>query len=497
MLDYYYDPKIKQTPMNTSIQSENIATVPPPTEMRIPSPEQALVLAQEWQRINTKTGDNISRDEAERNQRAELQARSFYDKQVTLHNERVGKNKVENSERLSPSTERVGSVAAKSVRSEVVVEEVITPETGSYQNGWGFFEAGNKLDPDEFVLTQNDDLYVDTVILGLDRPEKFSKIDRKLPLSPERSKIAQEGICRAIEAKHQLTPGTLKDIREARNYLQSKAAQSGGAISTGAIHYQNISMVPKNGVSLADHVGSHGDFLHFGASNRRQNNLPDKLEEVMRAYVYTPPEYSGHVAATIINEVRTRIGREVYLKLYDYSTKDNGGEARADNLIIYGQTHGEMVVIADTLRRLATDHPEMFDPQANPIDFARKTGIPAVSIAEEPMQHGGMVQSFNQSRSDIARYARDELYKRFFNENPNVAKRYKIDNTKGFFLYDSEKALREFYNSLDATRQATLHKQLKTALLEEVKKQLHVDGVSERNFAMNSRPSSRAQRLAA
>ena len=364
----------------------------------------------------------------------------------------------------------------------------LTPEAGSYENGWGFFEPGESLDPKEFTLTQDDGLYVDTKLLGIDRAGEFSSVDRTMPLSPVRRKIAEEGICRAIEAKWQLAPGTLKGIRHARRYLQSAAEHTPNyGRNSSAIHFQMIAMIPERGVSLADHAAHHGDFLHFGRATFKHDRSPDKLDAIMRVYVHTPPEFTGQVAAATITAVRDKIGKEVYLKLDDCSTQDEY-KSRTDNLIIYAQTHSELVVIAELLKKQAAAHPEMFDPQANPIDFARATSIPGVSLAEEPPA-GEILESFTSSRESIMQAATKNLYARFLSMNPKLVSKYGVSSSDVKYFPDKKGAdiMREVYQSMTPEKKSEFRARLILALRQEAMQLLHLYKVSPRNFAVNDK----------
>lgn len=386
-------------------------------------------------------------------------------------------------EGLPPPNRKVdalGSVAVEGKKETLV---------GTYENGWGFFDEGEALNPKEFIVTRNDDLYVASHMLGLDRKSEFSDVDRRLPLSPGRRKIAEEGICRAIEAKMQLAPGSFTNVHEARNFLQQTIKDNPDYLrSKDAIYFQGISMMPSNGSDLGDYVEGHGDFLHFGRSSRSIETAKDKLDDVVRVYVHTPPEFNGHIAAQLIQEVRDKLGRELYLKLDDCSTS-NRGTARTDTLIVYGQTHGELAVVAELLRQLANEHPEMFDDKANPIDLARQTAIPGVSIAEEPQQDGVMQESFNSSRQIIEQTALKAVYKKILEENPEVVTAYGIskEDIEYFPHVKGQDAVRDIYGKMGEERQALLREQLKGAYRREVRKLLEPYGIDPNNFAMNKR----------
>jgi hypothetical protein len=172
--------------------------------------------------------------------------------------------------------------------STIGIEGDPSPEKGSYENGWGFFDEGSSLTPTEFTFTADDDLYVDTKFLGLDRSESFSDVDRSLPLNPERRAVCEQGICRAIETKWGLEQGKLTSIHSARNYLQLVAQNNPGyKDKPQAIYYQNISNNPQ-GKKLSAYAKGSSDYLHFGNSQFRHFAAPDKLDAVMRVYVHTP-----------------------------------------------------------------------------------------------------------------------------------------------------------------------------------------------------------------
>lgn len=339
----------------------------------------------------------------------------------------------------------------------------------SYEGGWGFFED-DSFTPPEFQVTRDDDYLIDTILNEQSRPA----LDRG-PLSPERQAIAQEGVKRLFEAAWGFDRGTLEDVREARLRLY-QLDRPERAIKKKEL-YQQGKYIRYQGGPLEDNRydafinGSGSDFLHFGVAETA-NSTPasDRLDSFMRVYIYTRPEYAGHVAAEIVRRMRNNYGKEVYGKISDTSTDaDPNALQREDNLLLYMKTHSEMVAAAKILKELTSERPQVFNENAGKLDRARKTDIPFVSIAEEPIQvEGGIQESFNSSRENIESEAQNLLVKTFSTRYPETA----CANINEVFQYAYKSDLKSKQELKSMYRKA----------VQYIAPKYHV---SQRNYALN------------
>lgn len=386
-------------------------------------------------------------------------------------------------------------------------EHTKNPEKNSYEGGWGFFDEGNSLNPKEYQITADDDLWVANYLETSDDYHPTQEKEKPRPLTPEQKAIANADTARAAALTLALKPENYPTMRHIRDYMDKlrlnpaytdrlQQLKSHGR----DVHYQNISSKADRSLSAAmedgwrykkfDGTYSEGslgvDFLHFGRP-RRVPESPDKLDEIMRVYVYARPEYAGTIAATVIEQVKEQTGHYVYGKLWDVSTSDRA-DFKDDNLLFYAQRHSDMGAIAQSLRDLSISHPEMFDNDARPTDRARKTDIPGVAIAEEPVQIPGEVrESFNSHRDSmmgrIEKAALDAIL-----AEPAIQRQYgrQIADAHGH-PYDLRKILRTVYAAEDTAGKASLRNKLKNMRHEAAQTLSSKYHVSTENFAMNAR----------
>ena len=386
-------------------------------------------------------------------------------------------------------------------------EHTKNPEKNSYEGGWGFFDEGNSLNPEEYQITADDDLWVANYLETSDDSHPTQEKEKPQPLTPEQKAIASAGTARAAALTLALKPENYPTMRHIRDYMDTlrlnpaytdrlQQLKSHGR----DVHYQNISSkadrplsaTMEDGWKVKHLDGTYDDgilgidFLHFGRP-RRVPESPDKLDEIMRVYVYARPEYAGIIAATVIEQVKKQTGHYIYGKLWDVSTSDRA-DFKDDNLLFYAQRHSDMGAIAQSLRDLSISHPEMFDTNARPTDRARKTDIPGVAIAEEPVQIPGEVrESFNSHRDSmmgrIEKAALDAIL-----AEPAIQRQYgrQIADAHGH-PYDLRKILRAVYVAEDSAGKASLRNKLKNARYEAAQTLSSKYHVSTENFAMNAR----------
>lgn len=324
-------------------------------------------------------------------------------------------------------------------------------QLASYEGGWGFFEEHSVV-PSEFQLTQNDDLLIDTILDEQPRPA----VDYG-PLSSERRAVAQDGVRRLFEAGWGFDNGTLEDVREARLRLHQLDSPKLSATKNWLyqkgryIRYQDGPLEANRYEAFVN--GSGSDFLHFGVAETPANTSDyDRLDTFMRVYIYAKPEYAGHIAAEIVRRMRDQYGKEIYGKISDISTDDSANALqREDNLLLYPRTHSEMVAAAQVLKELTAERPQVFNVDAGKLDRARKTDIPFVSIAEEPIQAiGGIQESFNSSRENIESEAQGLLVKKFLEHNSGLP----YMSFKETFQYAYKNGLKSKKELKDVYRQA-------------------------------------------
>jgi len=248
------------------------------------------------------------------------------------------------------------------------------------------------------------------------------------PLPPERRVVAQDGVRRLFEAAWGFDKGALSDVREARLRLHQLGqpkwtAKKDGLYRQGRyIRYQHGPLEGRRYEAFVHGGGS--DFLHFGVPDVPAGTPNhDKLDTFMRVYVHAKPEYTGHIAAEVVRRMRDTYGKEIYGKISDTSTADDPNTLqREDNLVLYLRTHSEMTAAATILKELTAERPQAFNPETGKLDRARKTDIPFVSIAEEPIQqNGGTQESFNSSRENLESEAQALLVKKFSEQYPQIS----------------------------------------------------------------------------
>lgn len=167
-----------------------------------------------------------------------------------------------------------------------------------------------------------------------------------------------------------------------------------------------------------------------------------------------------------------RYNKEIYGKVLDISTANSPNTLqREDNLLLYLRTHSEMTAAADILKELITERPQVFNEKAGRLDRARKTDIPFVSIAEEPIQQsGGTEESFNSSRENIESEAQALIVKKFSEQYPELPPM----TFKETFNYTYKNGLKS-------------KQELKIIYRQAVQYVAPRRGVSQRNYAMNER----------
>lgn len=431
-------------------------------------------------------------------EQAKWSSGEFSEQHVIVVRDRRKKRLAEDTLRLSVQSGATETPAEAPTTLSTPAETAVVPEhtpknpeRNSYEGGWGFFNEGNSLNPTEYQVTGDDDVWVDG-LLGEPYRGPRSKIDRKFPLSEERRRIASKGIREAIEAYWKLEPGAAgKNMRQMRNNLQATAEQTDEYHRVpNRIAYQDIATNRTNSrESLVDNIGDKATnlYLHFGRLTSQEAS-PDKLDAVMRVYTYSAPEYAGAIAAAVIKASQEQLDHNVHLKLIDAtgSVPLGSGHVKDDNLIFYAQTHGELAVIAETLRRLTSEHPGWFDENSRVTDVARRTDIPAVALAEEPRQelfNSIEKLSFNGSRREVMETICDKVFDRFLNQDYIKAKY----NTRPLL---ADKVLSQEYVSRDVEGRKKMHGALKRALHKAAKEESPQYGISTENFAMNARQHS-------
>ncbi len=388
---------------------------------------------------------------------------------------------------------------------------VTSPEKNSYEGGWGFFNDGNALNPKEYQVTANDDLWVAQLVGEVPKtPDKKHR-----PLTPEQKAFANAGTAKAaamiLGLNERDTPYTMRDIRDHISKLSLDPAYQDRRKLLKAhgrdVHYQGLRARP--GTSLNDLMedgwqykksdGSMGqgrlgvDFLHFGRPSRIEDSA-DKLDEIMRVYVYAKPEYAGPIAAAVIKQVHEKTGHYLYGKLWDVSTYDDT-TLRDDNLLFYVQRHSDMAAVAEVLRAIAAARPDAFDIDARPTDRARKTDIPGVALAEEPVQiPDAPRESFNSHRDDMSMAINKELFKTI-GSDPDLQRQYPNEDFAALtsYQYSFEQFIRKHYAALDEAGKTELRNKLKKAYRAAAQKVSPDHHVSTENFAMNARSAIEAK----
>lgn len=353
-------------------------------------------------------------------------------------------------------------------------EVQLSEETlASYEGGWGFFNQ-TSMDPPEFQVTADDDLYVD-VLLGEQKAEGYYSINETL--DDEQKAKAQQGIAWLFEAAWGLPKGTFTDIDEARLRLyqledESNKDKKQELLRQGKqVHYQVDKRVKYHELFQREHFD--GKFLHFGTYEKPANE-EDLLDHPMRVYVHTQPEAVGHVAAETVRRMDDIYDKSIYGKLWDVSTaKGEHTVLRRDNLLFVIKTHSGMVAVADILKDLYAEAPGVFETERGKLERGRQTDLPMVFLAEEPNPAKFPRQeSFNSSRSEyIETEAQDTLVKSFKKKYPNFDR-----------INDIRDVFRCAYDNGIATKQ-----DLKELLRKSVMRSAKKYGVSTKNYAMNSR----------
>lgn len=401
----------------------------------------------------------------------------------------------------------ITSTVENSEKSKIVFEHEDSKisEKNSYQGGWGFFNEGNSLNPSEYQVTANDDLWVAELLGKAEEPIDNAYEQKNTVLSPDQKLIANRGTARAAALMLGLKPENYPTMRHIRDYIDKLTLDPSQRERYQLIkahgrdvHYQNIQSKLDRGLSAAMEDGwkykdfngelKEGqlgiDYLHIGRP-RHVPESPDKLDNIMRVYVYAKPEYAGEIAATVIEKVHEKTGRYLYGKLWDISTSNNT-RFKDDNLLFYVQRHSDMGAVAEVLRELTISHPDMFAHNARPTDRARKTDIPAVALGEEPIQSGDMRESFNGHRDTMSGEIEEQVLHQIFS-NEDIPQIYRTKAGQASSNWALRELLREAYSSLDVTTKHRLHDKTKNAFRSIAKSISPKYNVSPDNFAMNIR----------
>ena len=386
-------------------------------------------------------------------------------------------------------------------------EHASSSEKNSYEGGWGFFDEGHSLNPPEYQVTADDDLWVKDFLTD---DSELPTQEKPQPLTPEQKAIANAGTARAAALVLGLDlreVGGTPTMLQIRSYIDKlhgnpdpKYAERLKLLRASGrdVHYQNI-RAGRRDRSLNDamedgweyefngekHPGKLGvDYLHLGRIKRLPESA-DKLDEIMRVYVYAKPEYAGEIAATVLEDVKEKTGHVIYGKLWDVSTSDEEVRFKDDNLLFYVQRHGDMGAIAGSLRRLAAAHPEMFDASARPTDRARKTDIPGVALAEEPVQlPDAPRESFNSHRDEVQIRIEEDLIGKIVSCF-GLEKRYPGKQFNNG--YTARKIIKEVYKLEPADKKAEFRAVVKQLLRDSARAHSADHHVSPDNFAMNAR----------
>lgn len=380
-----------------------------------------------------------------------------------------------------------------------------TSEKNSYQGGWGFFNEGNSLHPPEYQVTADDDLWAAELLGEAEEPIDDAYEQKNTPLSPEQKRIANRGTARAAALTLGLKPENYPTMRHVRDYIDklaldpSKKERYQLLKAHGRdVHYQNIRSKPDRPLSATMEDGwkytdldgelKEGqigvDYLHFGRP-RRVHESPDKLDNIMRVYVYAKPEYAGEIAAVVIEKVHEKTGHYLYGKLWDVSTSNNT-RFKDDNLLFYVQRHSDMGAVAEVLRELTISHSDMFVQNARPTDRARKTDIPSVALAEEPIQSGDIKESFNGHRDTMSGEIEEQVLSQILSDE-DIPQDYRAEASQATSGWSLREILRRAYSSVDDTTKHRLHEKTKNVFRSTARSISPKYNVSPDNFAMNIR----------
>jgi len=359
--------------------------------------------------------------------------------------------------------------SAKNILTDTIVENV--ERKSGYESGWGFFDE-HLIDPPQFQVTSDDDYLVD-VLLG----EKKAKELEPGPLSPEKRLIAEEGVRRLFITVWDINNDALATVGEAREKLyeieqpDNKALRDELHRSGKNMHYQ-VSQPGKIKYHEMFKDDWYGQFLHFGVAETPTGTPEeDKLDTWMRVYMNAKPEYAADIASEIVMRMRSTYNKSIYGKIHDISSAESQNTPiREDNLLLYLRTHSEMTAAAAILKILVEEMPGKFKKPTDSSNRARKTDIPFISIAEEPIQNGIILESFNSSREGIESKAESALA-------------LVIAEHTGINIYSSlAKAFQYVYKNSIKSKQ-----DLKEGYRLAVQAEAVKHGVSDRNYAMNLR----------
>ncbi len=353
-------------------------------------------------------------------------------------------------------------------------------------------------------MTANDDLWVAELLGEVEEPIDNAYEQKNTLLSPEQKLIANRGTARAAALTLGLKPENYPTMRHIRDYIDKLTLDPSRKeryqllrSHSRDVHYQNLRSRPDRSLSATMEDGwkieingelKEGnlgvDYLHLGRP-RHVPDSPDKLDNIMRVYVYAKPEYAGEIAATVIEKVHEKTGRYLYGKLWDISTSNNT-RFKDDNLLFYVQRHSDMGAVAEVLRELIIRHPDMFAHNARPTDRARKTDIPAVALGEEPIQSGDMRESFNGHRDTMSGEIEEQVLHQILSDE-DIPQVYRVKARQVTSEWALRELLREAYSSLGDTTKHRLHDKTKNAFRSIAKSISPKYNISPDNFAMNIR----------